>query len=68
MTIEKQIRREPIRDIVDILSGGIPLTLICLQVTNIIPNFPERINYSLLAPAFVGIIDVIYRYGFKYRD
>ncbi|MDP3027193.1 MAG: hypothetical protein Q8N63_05770 [Nanoarchaeota archaeon] len=66
MSIKEKLRQNNVRNCIDVLLAVIPAATIALERINILPEMPKVVNYALVTSAFAGVIDIIYRFG--YRD
>jgi len=62
MSIIEKLRQNNVRNCIDALLVMIPTATIALEGMNIIPEIP-KVNYALVA--FAGVIDILYRFGYK---
>ena len=65
MSIRERLRQNNTRNCIDTLLAMIPAATIALEGMNILPEMPKFVNYALVVSAFAGVIDIIYRFGYK---
>lgn len=64
MSIREKLGQKGIRNCIDALLIMIPSGTIVLEGLNVLPEMP-KVNYALLIPASLELVDVIYRLCYK---